>query len=269
MPINTAARNAEVIDDSVLSSIHALWDELADFDAARVEEARHHLMARICALIGAQTAAWVGAVRLGDPQPGDPVKGWRPRAIRHLHPDRLYEQKGAEQTELLEAGAVDITTLRNVQLSGQYRVNRLAELAPAEWFDGAYYRVYYLNAGRRDAIWAGIPVNEDAESYFGFYRDLDCQMFGMLERDIVTYALRGLRWFHRLQMLGEGLGVALTPLTPAERRILQGLLQGLSEKQIAAANEQSPHTTHDHVKRIFRKYGVTTRSGLMALWLGR
>jgi DNA-binding CsgD family transcriptional regulator len=44
---------------------------------------------------------------------------------------------------------------------------------------------------------------------------------------------------------------------------------GLREKQIAEQNNQNPHTTHDHVKRIFRKYGVSSRSALMALWLGK
>jgi DNA-binding CsgD family transcriptional regulator len=253
------------VDDEVLSAIHTLWDELAEFDAARVEAARNHLLGRICTLIDAQNASWIGAVRLGEPQPGDPVNGWRPRAMRRLHRDPLVERKAREQADMLEAGQVDETTRRNVALAGQYRVNRLADLVAADWFAGDYYRIYYLGVGCRDAIWAGIPINEDAEAYFGFYRDLEHAPFGLAERDIVAYALRGLRWFHRLQMLGEGIGAASAPLTPAERRVLQGLLQGLTEKQIAAANNHSQHTTHDHVKRIFRKYGVSSRSALIAL----
>lgn len=257
------------VDRQMQERVHDLWDALADFDASRMAEARSHLLTGICGLIGAQNAVWFGAVRLGEPHPEDPVKGWRPRSICQLHPTQVIEQKAKEQADMLEAGVVDATTLRNVALAGQYRVNRLIELAPDGWFDGAYYRVFYVGAGYRDAIWAGIPINEDAETYFGFYRNLDREPFGMAERDIVAYALRGLRWFYRLQMLSEGIGVASTPLTPTERRVLQGLLQGLTEKQIAAAVAQSPHTTHDHVKRIFRKYGVSSRNALMALWLGR
>jgi DNA-binding CsgD family transcriptional regulator len=267
--INIATRDTDAIDANTLSSIHTLWDTLADFDAARMEEARSHLLTGICDLIGAQNAVWIGAVRLGDPQPEDPVKGWRPRAIRQLRPTEVIEEKAKEQADMLEAGEVDVTTLRNVALAGQYRVNRLVELAPKDWFESDYYRVFYLGAGYRDAIWAGFPLNEDAETYFGFYRNVDHPPFSMADRDVVAYALRSLRWFYRLQMLSEGLGVASTPLTPTERRVLQGLLQGLTEKQIAAAVEQSPHTTHDHVKRIFRKYGVSSRTSLMALWLGR
>lgn len=260
---------AMTIDAATLSAIRTLWDELADFDAARAEDARNHLLKRVCDLIGAQNATWIGAVRLGEPQLGDPVKGWRPRAIRQLHPNRLLLEKGREQTEKLEAGRVDQTTIANVSFAGQYRFNRLIDLVPESWFEGDYYRTFYLGTGYRDTIWAGIPINEDAESYFGFYRDLDQAPFTTAERDVVAYALRGLRWFYRLQMLGEGLGVASSPLTPVERRVLGGLLQGLSEREIAEVNDQSQHTTHDHVKRIFRKYGVSSRSALMALWLGR
>lgn len=268
LPVSAFPGTAPV-DRQMQARIHELWDALADFDASRTAEARSHLLTGICDLIGAKNAVWFGAVRLGEPHPEDPVRGWRPRSICQLRPTELIEQKAKEQADMMEAGEVDVTTLRNVALAGRYRVNRLAELAPADWFEGNYYRVFYLGAGYRDAIWAGIPLNEDAETYFGFYRDVDQAPFAMADRDIVAYALRGLRWFYRLQMLSEGLSVASAPLTPTERRVLQGLLQGLTEKQIAAAVEQSPHTTHDHVKRIFRKYGVSSRHALMALWLGR
>jgi DNA-binding CsgD family transcriptional regulator len=113
-----------------------------------------------------------------------------------------------------------------------------------------------------------VPINEDAESYFGFYRGLDQEPFGAVEKEIVDQALRGLRWFHRRQFLGEGVGVASAPLTPLERRVLSHLLQGRADREIAAALGQSDHTTREYVKRLFRKYGVSSRTALMALWLG-
>ena len=89
------------------------------------------------------------------------------------------------------------------------------------------------------------------------------------ERDVIAFALRGIKWFHRQLLLSHGLLVANTPLTPVERHVLQGLLTGLAEKEIAAAQGHSYHTTHRHVSSIFRKFGVNNRSALMALWLGR
>lgn len=249
--------------------VYKLWDEVARFDVADTEMARNHLLSGICTLVGACNATWVGAVRLGDPQPGDPVQGWRPRAMRHLHANPPIEALAKEQAAMLEAGCVDHTTIANVAGSGAFRVSLLSELAPEGWFEGDYYRTFYLAAGHRDAIWAGVPVNEDAESYFGFYRGTDQPPYGEAEKDIVGFALRGLAHFHRTQMLGEGLGIATAPLTPLERRVLQGLLQGLSDKEIALGLEQSVHTVREYARRIFRKYDVKSRTALMALWLGR
>lgn len=252
-----------------LHHIHVLWDELADFDVTRIEEARNHLLGRTCEIIGACNATWVGAVRLGEPQPADPVKGWRPRLIRHLLPNSCIAELASEQARMLEAGDIDETTVVNVRGAGRFRVSRLTELAPEGWFEGAYFRAFYLGAGHHDAIWAGVPINEDAESYFGFYRGLDSPPFTEAEKLVVGQALRGLRWFHRQQFLGEGLLVASAPLTPLERRVLHGLLQGKANGEIATALDQSEHTTREYVKRLLRKYGVRSRTALMALWLGQ
>lgn len=256
-------------DADIAARIHTLWDELADFDAARVDAARDHLLAGLCELVDAQNAMWFGAVRMADILPGDPVHGWRPRTIHHLHPARPRDATAKEQVKNLEQGVVDITTVRNVALAGTFRANRLIDLVPASWFDSAYYQLCYRDVGYEDAIWAGFPVNEDVETYFGVLRDVDHPRFGEAERDAVAYALRGLKWFHRQQLLGHGLLAARSPLTPTERSVLQALLTGQSEKQIAAALGKSYHTTHEHVSGIFRKFNVNNRAALMALWIGK
>ena len=83
------------------------------------------------------------------------------------------------------------------------------------------------------------------------------------------FVMRGLRWFHRQQLLSHGLLIANAPLTPAERRVLLALLDGQMEKQIAQRHDQSPNATHFHVKSIYGKFGVRNRSALAALWLGK
>lgn len=248
---------------------HALWDKLADFEASQADEALRHLMAELCNLAGAQNAVWIGAVRLAGNFPGDPVKGWRPRTVCYLHDTPPLHDTVREQTEKLETGDVDETTLRNVAGSGTFRVNRLVDLVSPEWFESDYYRDYYLGVGITDTIWAGIPINEDAESYFGIKRHTGHPPFSQEDRETIAYALRGLKWFLRQQMLSHGLLVANAPLTPVERQVLQSLLSGQSEKEIAAARGQSHHTTHGYVTTIYRKYGVNNRATLMALWLGK
>ena len=256
-------------EGSTRERAHTLWDDLADFEASRSDEAMHCLMEGLCGLVEAQNAVWIGAVHLEGSLPGDPVNGWRPRMVRHMRPTRPILTAGKKQSEMLEMGEVDETTVRNVAGAGTFRVSRLVDLAPPEWFDSAYYHSYYRDLGIADSIWAGIPINEDAESYFGIHRHLDHPPFTEDERETVAYALRGLKWFLRQQMLSHGLLMANAPLTPVEQQILNGLLGGQSEKEIASTHGQSYHTTHGHVTSIYRKYGVNNRAGLMALWLGK
>jgi len=249
--------------------IYTLWDELADFDAGDIWASRSYLLKTLCELIDAQNADWIGCVRLGSSHERDAMKGWRPLTRFTLLPCENTNQAIDEAFAEMENGEPDVTTTRNVELAGMYRVKLLNELATPQWFEGPSYKRYYRALDRKDSMWAGIPINEDAEIQIGFHRSFSKPDFSAHELKFVSHALRGLRWFFRHQMLGEGAGVASSPLTATEQTVLQGLLLGLSEKQIAAQNTQSPHTTHDHVKRIFRKYGVSSRSSLMALWLGK
>jgi DNA-binding CsgD family transcriptional regulator len=255
--------------DDPAEHIHALWDDMAGFEAAQQDLALKHLLSKLCAMVDAQNASWVCAVRLPVMVPNDPVNGWRPRLTNHLRPSPLLHAAVREQTRLVEDGNLDLSTLRNVSLAGQFRANRLIDLVPEEWFESDYYRAFYLGMGHGDAIWAGCPVNADAEVYFGLYRGVDRPRFTTAERDMAAAALRGLKWFHRNQLLSHGLLVAAAPLTAVERNVLQGLLGGEPEKQIASALGHSYHTTHEYVAAIYRKFGVNNRAMLMALWLGK
>jgi DNA-binding CsgD family transcriptional regulator len=53
-------------------------------------------------------------------------------------------------------------------------------------------------------------------------------------------------------------------LSDRERDVMQQVVQGLSTKEIAAAIELSVHTVSDHLKKIFEKVGVRSRTELLA-----
>ncbi len=249
--------------------VHACWDQLADFDAARIDEALTFLLCSLCALVGAQNADWIGVVRMSDASSADPVNGWRPPVVHVLHSNERFDAAVKEQRRNLERGIINDVVIRIVSMSGCFRACRLRDVVPPEWFDSDFYKGYYLSSGYVDAAYVAFPVNRDAESYFGIFRSAGQPSFTPEERDALAYALRGIKWFHRQVLLSHGLTIASAPLTPVERKVVQGLLAGLSEKQIAADLGQSYHTSHEHVSNIFRKFGVGNRSALMALWLGR
>jgi DNA-binding CsgD family transcriptional regulator len=60
---------------------------------------------------------------------------------------------------------------------------------------------------------------------------------------------------------------ALTQLSEAQRRVLDLLLRGRSEKEAAAKLDLSPHTVHNHVKEIYRRFDVSSRAELLALFV--
>lgn len=52
-------------------------------------------------------------------------------------------------------------------------------------------------------------------------------------------------------------------LSPREAEILQATARGLSAIAIAAELAISPHTVRQHLKAIYRKFGVKNRTGLV------
>lgn len=247
--------------------IHGLWDELAGYEASQSDVALIHLLSTVAGIIGAENAYWFGAVRMSDAE-GDPLLGWRPRAIRYLHPLPDDSTFTGDWIRSLDRGAVDESTVAQARLAGTYRANRLRDIVSDEWFSGPTYQAY-LGRGVHDAIAVGAPVSARAEGYYGFLRMRADDPFTKTERDTALYAMRGLTWFHRQVMLSHGLIIARSPLSPIERRVLVLLLTGQSEKSIATELGVSPSSLHTYVRDVLRKFGVSGRKGLLALWLGR
>lgn len=251
------------------SAVHRLWDELADADRTECDAALVHLLATLAAFVNAQNAWWVAAVRVGAADMGDPLANWRPRAARYLHESAADRAFYDDQARSLSSAVVDESVIATMRDAGTFRVLWLPELVSPGWYDSPYYRFAYVARRIRDAVFVGCPVNRDAECMFGFHRTGSGPRFTRQDRAVLGHALRSLRWFHRQLLLEHGLLVASSPLTGTERTVVGKLMTGMSERSIARMLGMAPATTHNHVTRIYRKFGVTSRAGLMALWLGR
>lgn len=198
----------------------------------------------------------------------DPLLGWRPRAIRYLHPLPDDSTFTRERIRSIDRGTIDESTVAQARLAGTYRANRLCDLVSPGWFTGDTYQGY-LGRGVRDSLSVGAPVSAMAEGYYGFLRMRAGDPFTEADRDVALYAMRGLTWFHRKVLLAHGLLVARSPLSPIERRVLALLLTEQSEKLIALSLGVSQSSLHTYVGDVVRKFGVSGRKGLTALWLGR
>jgi DNA-binding CsgD family transcriptional regulator len=240
--------------------IPALWDELARFPAAEAEAACRHLMGVLAVWLKADNAAWIGTARLleGRKAARDPMQGWRTRAVMFLHPPDPAEARLAKRGLAglrLEFG---LTLIAMAKMAGRFRVHRLHDgfVDLATFRTTLHYHFFYRDLGVEDRLWVGMPLTPQVESFFVFDRRKDGSRFTAAEARLAGDALRGLAWLQHRMMHAHGLALLESPLTPMEQRVVQLLLSDKSEKDIAAALAQSVHTTHSHIKQIYRKYGV-------------
>lgn len=249
--------------------IHALWDELADIDAGKPDVAVDHLMTVMCRLVNAQNASWFGALRVKVSRT-DKLKGWRVPVIRALpHPARSNQGLTAELQRIWHSGEIDPSFLISIKGAGRFRCWTLRQTMPSAWFKSPFYKSIYVPREFYDVIYVSFPMNKDAESFFTFHRIGLSRAFGAKEIELLSYTLRGIKWFHRRLMLSHGIMATTSPVLRSERNVLNLLLTEASEKEIAGSLGLTPGTTHQYVTGIFRKFGVQSRSGLMSMWLGR
>ncbi len=256
--------------------VYAILDRLADFPAARVDDALAFLFVALRRLVGAEAVFWNLLVRLGGGEVArvDLCQGWRVRdmVMENASPERMARVRqyleGTRKQDPLHLGE---TSINLAQHAGEFRAERMrGGLVDWERFrQTPHYALYYGNPGIEDRLLVVCPVNADVESCFAFDRSghPGGAHFTRADADRALHLLRSIRWFHRRLILSRGVPAGGTPCTPAERRALDLLLTGRSEKEIADALGLSVGTTHNRVHAIFRKFGVRSRPELMALWL--
>lgn len=248
--------------------IHLIWDHLSDFEASRSDQAARYLMTRLAELVGAANATWGGAIRISDSDGGDPLQGWRVAAMQQLNPQSPDpdDDNFKDILQRWDRRQIDPSFLLPMAGVGTFRSYSFRGDLPLDWFESPFYQAFYASMGTHDALFVAFPCNEEAESHFGFYAG---RAFTDADIALLTYALRGIKWFHRQLMLSHGLLIASAPLTPTEHKILKLLLTEASEKMISDQIGIAASTVHHHVVGIFRKFSVRSRAGLMSLWLNR
>ncbi|CDX21298.1 Transcriptional regulator, LuxR family [Mesorhizobium sp. ORS 3324] len=250
-----------------MEDVYRLWDALSAFHVNQSHQAAAYLMDQLAARVGAWNATWAGAIRIGDTARNDPLQGWRVGAVQALHPIEPHPDEGhfKEILRVWERREIDPSFLLPMRDVGSFRTYSFRRELPQEWFESEFYRRHYGLVGTHDAVFVAFPLNADCESHFGFYSR---KTFADEEITLLAQALRGIKWFHRLLMLGHGLLTASAPLTSMERKVLHLLLTKATERDIAQQMKIAASTAHQHVTSIFRKFGVRGRAELMSLWLG-
>ncbi|WP_197525380.1 helix-turn-helix transcriptional regulator [Pseudobythopirellula maris] len=125
-------------------------------------------------------------------------------------------------------------------------------------------------AGIEDVLTAAWKVDEGKYLLIGLGRELDSSPYSDDERCKLRLLARGMAPILKGGASHASKGVSLSKaynLTKAEAEVLEHALRGLTEKQIAEQLDRSHHTIHSHLKRIYKRFGVTSRAELLALAL--
>ncbi len=279
--------------NAISDATFELWQRLANFPASETDAALKYLQEWIAKEIDADNVIWIGGVRVlrGATAKKDPFLGWRLRARVALRPDPApYRKQLAEyydsehygkltptyyqrSHEAKDADHIGMDSRATMGSTGRFRFYRIRD---GKLFDFAafkktpHYKRYYRDGGIADRIMVGFPVTADLESFFlidRFQTKPRRRLFTQREADLAGNALRGIPELHHRLLLGNGLLVSDKLLSPMERQILQGLLTGQTENQIAVSLGRKPSTLHKSVTNLYTLFGVKSRAALMALWL--
>ncbi len=145
------------------------------------------------------------------------------------------------------------------------------ELVPdREWYSSFYYQGVHRTLGADAPLICIRPIPNSRDDYCGLYllRALKERDYNGRQRAIAAEAMALVT-----PLIGGPLArfhePAAADLTPRLRQVLRRLLEGDSDKQIAARLRISPYTVNQYTKAVYRHFGVSARSELLARWVRR
>lgn len=261
--MGSVVRTSRCVTTADLRAAHGLVEEVrglgADFAAWH-----RHLMDGLRAMLGAHVVI------------GGAFEGFAPGiAPKGLHIDRAgwadAASRRAWEEYVGEVPAVRTPEYRALAgFTGKMIVRRRDEVwEPGTWERSATYCERHRPAGISDwlmAIVAHRPRNEFVSVWV--HRAVGEPVFSVRDSKVLTAVQESVG-----AMLGDELALASEPglggISRRQRRTLELVLTGLSEKQMAAELGVSRATVHEHVTAIYRRFGVSSRPELMTRFIGR
>ena len=175
------------------------------------------------------------------------------------------------QAYVLGSGTSSDPTLKALsQIPGRLVIRSRRELIPdAAWYRCGLFNDYFKSLRLEHPLYSICQVSDNhAVSVAGLYRAVG-------DRDFSDRDRQWLRFFHAelARLIGTSLVSVFDPdplrLPRRERETLACLLEGDSEKQVAARLGLSPLTAHQYVKSLYRRFGAQSRAELLAYFLRR
>lgn len=224
---------------------------------------RWHMLAGLRSLLGAYNAITTESTWDQSGHLIEPVD--RSRCF-HVGPEKSEVlKKFLERREELR----DPSWVAQGRLNGRLVTRRRVELVEDKtWYSSISFNEYRRPGGHDDLVRSVSRISRDGTvSIISLNRAIEDGLFS--PRDAAILHL----FHHELTpYLGTRLAnpnkPSTTCLSPRLRETLQALLEGESEKQVAWRLRLSQQTVHEYVTKLYRHFGVHSRSELLAFCLG-
>ena len=137
---------------------------------------------------------------------------------------------------------------------------RRRELLPdKDWYRSESFNALHRVCGFDDHVYSFRALGGGRVAVIALRRSLGDQPYGDEEQSLLELFHEELVRLEPRQR-SEGAGPRLAP---REQDVLQGLLRGASEKEVAFELNLSPHTVHSYAKSIYSAYAVSSRAELL------
>ena len=179
----------------------------------------------------------------------------------------LSDEQASLVSECLQsAKPVDPCIAALSKEEGRVVVRRRSQLVKdKEWRASEHYKKLREPLGLDDTLYARIAVPGKV-IVLCLLRGADQKPFTEREEQLVDLCLSQMAWPYQPDDASDPRVAALQPRL---RKVMQHLLEGDAEKQVAAKLGLSKHTVHEYVKMIYQQLGVSSRSELRSQWVGR
>ncbi|HTL29162.1 MAG TPA: helix-turn-helix transcriptional regulator [Tepidisphaeraceae bacterium] len=247
---------SQVIRQGDVQGMLRLLGELAELSSPT--ERFEHLTEGLCRLVGARVGIFGSFV---DAMPGQTRKA------------RRILSKGIEESDrrklmqyFADGGPPDPSSNALYNSIGTVVTIHDEQMASDEtWHGSNLFQDVRKPLGVDHHLYSMHRLNGDRHAFsIGLHRNTGGRPFNERERKIVHLVHSEIGWIYRAAGQSEFLGAYLPPRL---LQILRRLLSGMSEKQIAKELKLTPYTVHDHVKRLYRQMGVTSRGELLARFI--
>lgn len=191
-------------------------------------------------------------------------------ATEHGWPDPaqhaiMFRIRTEQTPEAFGFAPVDVRFRRSLQPAGVTTRSRPDLIERADWHRSVAYSDYFRPAGLREVLYsaARLPDGRHHLLSFGGSRvpaERSRQIVELIHRQLLP------RIGTRLATVDQ---VCLHGLTPRLREVLSCVLRGYPEKWIAHELRLSGPTVNEHLQRIYRHFGVNSRTALLAYFARR